>query len=82
MVRNIYPHERHEFVPPGEPPHKDGGKRVGFGRGEFAGCSFPRGQYDYGGDDRSFMSQRSYGPRSPFHGTCSPPRGRVGIPPI
>jgi hypothetical protein len=39
------------------------------------------GQYEYGGNDRSFRSQRSYGPRSPFRGTRSPPRGRVGVPP-
>jgi hypothetical protein len=36
-------------VPRGEPPHRDGGRRVGFGCGEFAGCSFVRGQYEYGG---------------------------------
>jgi hypothetical protein len=34
-----------------------------------------------GGNDRSFRSHRSYGPQSPLHGTCSPPRGRVGVPP-
>jgi hypothetical protein len=34
-----------------------------------------------GGDDHSFRSQRSYGPQSPLHGTRSPPRGRVGVPP-
>jgi hypothetical protein len=44
MVRTIYPRERREFVPRGEPPHKEGGRRVGFGRGEFAGRSFSRGQ--------------------------------------
>jgi hypothetical protein len=32
-------------------------------------------------DDRSFRSQRSYRPRSPLRGTCSPLRGRVGVPP-
>jgi hypothetical protein len=31
-------------VPRGEPPHREGGRRVGFGRGEFAGRSFARGQ--------------------------------------
>jgi hypothetical protein len=81
MVRTIYPRERREFVPRGEPPHREGGRRVGFGRGEFAGHSFARGQYEYGGDDRSFRSQRSYGPRSPLRGTRSPPRGYVGVPP-
>jgi hypothetical protein len=68
-------------VPRGEPPHREGGRRVGFGRGEFAGRSFARGQYEYGGNDRIFRSQRSYGPRSPLRGTRSPPRGRVGVPP-
>jgi hypothetical protein len=68
-------------VPRGEPPHIEGGRRVGFGRGEFAGRSFARGEYEYGGNDRSFRSQRSYGPRSPLRGTRSPPRGRVGVPP-
>jgi hypothetical protein len=49
MVRTIYPRERREFVPRGEPPHREGGRRVGFGRGEFAGHSFACGQYEYGG---------------------------------
>jgi hypothetical protein len=31
MVRTIYPRERPEFVPRGEPPHREGGRRVGFG---------------------------------------------------
>jgi hypothetical protein len=26
-----------------EPPHRDGGRHVGFGRDEFVGCSFARG---------------------------------------
>jgi hypothetical protein len=81
MVRTIYPHERHEFVPRGDPPHREGGRRVGFGCGEFAGRSFARGQYEYGGNDRNFRSQRSYRPRSPLRGTRSPPRGHVGVPP-
>jgi hypothetical protein len=82
MVGTIYPRERHEFVPRGELPHREGGRRVGLGRGEFAGRSFARGQYEYGGNDRSFRSQRSYGPRSPLRGMRSPPRGRVGVPPM
>jgi hypothetical protein len=49
MVRTIYPRGRREFVPRGEPPHREGGRHVGFGRGEFAGRSFARGQYEYGG---------------------------------
>jgi hypothetical protein len=81
MVRTIYPRGRCEFVPRGDPPHREGGRRVGFGHGEFAGRSFARGQYEYGGNDRSFRPQRSYGPRSPLRGTRSPPRGRVGVPP-
>jgi hypothetical protein len=81
MVRTIYPRERREFVPPGEPPHREGGRCVGFGRGEFAGCSFARGQYKYGGNDRSFRSQRSYRLRSPLCVMRSPPRGRTGVPP-
>jgi hypothetical protein len=40
MVHTIYPRERCDFVPRGEPPHREGGRRVGFGRGEFAGRSF------------------------------------------
>jgi hypothetical protein len=56
MVRTIYPCERREFVPRGEPPHREGGRHVGFGRGEFAGCFFARGQYEYGGNDHSFRS--------------------------
>jgi hypothetical protein len=79
MVHTIYPRGRHEFVPRGEPPHREGGRHVGFVRGEFVGRSFAHGQYEYGGNDRSFRSQRSYGPRSPLRGTCSPPRGRVGV---
>jgi hypothetical protein len=49
MVHTIYPRERREFVPRGEPPHREGGRRVGLGHGEFAGRSFARGQYEYGG---------------------------------
>jgi hypothetical protein len=81
MVRTIYPREWCEFVPRGEAPRREGCRRIGFGRGEFAGRSFAHGQYKYGGNDRSFRSQRSYGPRSPLRGTRSPPRGRVGVPP-
>jgi hypothetical protein len=49
VVRTIYPQERREFVPRGEPPQSDGGRHVGFGHGEFVGRSFTRGQYEYGG---------------------------------
>jgi hypothetical protein len=56
MVRTIHPRGRGEFVPRGAPLHREGGRRVGFGRGEFAGRSFSRGQYEYGGNDRSFRS--------------------------
>jgi hypothetical protein len=81
LVRTIHPRGRREFVPRGDPPHREGGRRVGFGCGEFAGRSFACGQYEYGANDRSFRSQRSYGPRSPLRGMRSPPRGRVGVPP-
>jgi hypothetical protein len=43
MVCTIHPRGRREFVPRGDPPHREGGRRVGFGRGEFAGRSFARG---------------------------------------
>jgi hypothetical protein len=56
MVHTIYPRERREFVLRGEPPHREDGRRVGFGRGEFVGRSFTRGQYEYGGNDRNFRS--------------------------
>jgi hypothetical protein len=49
MVLPIYPRERRGFLPRGEPPHREGGRRVGFGHGEFAGHSFSHGQYEYGG---------------------------------
>jgi hypothetical protein len=49
MVRTIYPHGRRDYVPRGEPTHREGGRCVGFRRGEFAGRSFARGQYEYGG---------------------------------
>jgi hypothetical protein len=81
MEHTIYPRERREFVPRCEPPHKEGGRHVGFGRGEFAGRSFARDQYEYGGNDDSFRSQRSYEPWSPLRGTHSPRRGCVGVPP-
>jgi hypothetical protein len=68
-------------VPQGEPPQREGGRRVGFGHGEFAGRSFARGQYEYRGNDRSFRSQRSYEPRSPLRGARSPPWRHVGVPP-
>jgi hypothetical protein len=35
-------------VPRGEPPYREGGRCVGFGRGEFVGSSFAHGQYEYG----------------------------------
>jgi hypothetical protein len=64
VVRTIYPRERREFVPQVMPPQRDGGGHVGFGRGEFARCSFACGQYEHVGNNRSFRSQRSYGPWS------------------
>jgi hypothetical protein len=44
MVRTIYLRVRREFVPRGEPPHREGGRHVGFGHGEFVGHSFAHGQ--------------------------------------
>jgi hypothetical protein len=66
MVRTIYPHGRREFVPRGEPPHREGGKRVGFGRGEFAGRSFAHGQYEYGGNDHNLGPRGATGHCLPF----------------
>jgi hypothetical protein len=77
MVCTIYLREKCEFVPRGEPPHREGGRRVGFGRGETFLCSWTILVW---GNDRSFRYQRSYGPRSPLRGTRSPPRGHVGVP--
>jgi hypothetical protein len=48
MVRTIYPRERRELVPRVEPPHREGGRSVGFGHGEFAGHSFPRERSCFG----------------------------------
>jgi hypothetical protein len=31
MVHTIYPRERREFVPRGQPPYREGGRRVGLG---------------------------------------------------
>jgi hypothetical protein len=55
-VRTIHPRGRCEFVPRGDTPHREGGRRVGFGHGEFVGRSFAHGQYEYGGNDCSFRS--------------------------
>jgi hypothetical protein len=66
IVCTIYPHERHEFVTRGEPPHKEGGRRVGFGRGEFAGRSFARGQYEYGGTIVALGPRGATGHSLPF----------------
>jgi hypothetical protein len=66
MVHTIYPRERREFVARGEPPHREGGRRVGLGRGEFAGCSFAHGQYEYGGNNRNFRSRGATGHGLPF----------------
>jgi hypothetical protein len=76
MVRTIYPQERREFVPHGEPPHREGGRRVGLGRGEFAGRSFARGQYEYGGTITVLGPRGATGHGLPFvvrvvlQGTC------------
>jgi hypothetical protein len=49
VVYSIPCQGRREFVCQGVPPQRDGGRHVGFGHGEFAGRSFTRGQYEYGG---------------------------------
>jgi hypothetical protein len=54
MVHTIYRRERCDFVPRGEQPHREGGRRVGFGRGEFAGCFLVHGQYESGGERSQF----------------------------
>jgi hypothetical protein len=43
VVHTIYPRERREFVPQGEQPQRNCGRRVGFEGGEFVGRSFTRG---------------------------------------
>jgi hypothetical protein len=43
--------------------------------GEFAGCSPPRDQYEFG-RGRSFESQRGYGPCFSYHGSHTPPMRR------
>jgi hypothetical protein len=79
MVCTIYPRERRKFVPRGE-RHIEGGRRVGFGNGEFARHSFAHGQYEYGGPIVA-LGPRELRATSPLRGTRSPPRGRVGVPP-
>jgi hypothetical protein len=66
MVHTIYPRERRELVPRGEPPHREGGRHVGFGRGEFAGRSFARGQYEYGGTIAALGPRGATGHSLPF----------------
>jgi hypothetical protein len=58
MVRTITPRGRREFVPHGEPPHREGGRRVGFGCGEFAGRYIARGHYEYGGGTMAVLGPR------------------------
>jgi hypothetical protein len=65
-VRTIYPRERHEFVPRGEPPHREGGRHVGLGRGEYAGRSFAHGQYKYGGTIATLGLRGAMGYGLPF----------------
>jgi hypothetical protein len=66
MVCTIYPRERCEFVPRVEPPHREGGRRVGFGHGEFARHSFARGQYKYGGTIAALGLRGATGHGLPF----------------
>jgi hypothetical protein len=51
--------------------HGADGRRFESGGVVFAGQSPPRNQYEFG-RGRSFESQRSYGPRFPFHGARTP----------
>jgi hypothetical protein len=66
MVRTIYPRGRCEFVPPGEPPHREGGRHVGFGHGEFAGRSFAHGKYEYVGTIAVLCPRGATGNGLPF----------------
>jgi hypothetical protein len=66
MVRTIYPWERREFVPRGEPPHREGGRCVKFGCGDFARHSFARGQYEYGGTITALGPRGATGHDLPF----------------
>ena len=45
----------------------------------FAGRSPSRGQYEFGRDGCSFVSQRGYGPRLPFRGDRTPPARREKV---
>jgi hypothetical protein len=51
---------------------KTDGRHGESGGVEFAGCSPPHDQYEFG-RGHSFESQRSYGPRFPICGTRTPP---------
>jgi hypothetical protein len=66
MVHTIYPRERREFVPRGEPPHREGGRRVGFGRGEFAGRSFLVANASMGGTITALGPRGATGHGLPF----------------
>jgi hypothetical protein len=66
VVRTIYHRERHEFVPCGQQPHREGGRRVGFMRGEFAEHSVAGGQYEYGGNDPVLGPRGAMGHGIPF----------------
>jgi hypothetical protein len=66
MVRTIYPRERRKFGPRGETPYRECGRRVGFGRGEFVGRSFARGQYGYGGTIAALGPRGATGHGLPF----------------
>jgi hypothetical protein len=52
-----------------------GGWSREFVGGQFAGCSPPRDQYEFG-RGRSFESQRGYRPRFSYHGSRTPPMRR------
>jgi hypothetical protein len=66
MMHTIHPRERREFVPHGEPPHREGGRRVGLGCGEFAGRSFARGKMSIGGTIAALGPRGATGHGLPF----------------
>jgi hypothetical protein len=66
LVRTIYPRGRRGFVPRGEPPQREGGRHVGFGRGEFAGRSFAHGQTSMGGTIAALGPRKATNHSLPF----------------
>ena len=77
-VRSVPPFGRREFPGGGVP--RDGGRHFGFAGGGFAGRSPTRGRYEVRRNDRSFESQRNYGPRFPLRGARTPPMRHDRVP--